>query len=86
MLRNVGKDEPNGATHLLFPHWHAEYPKVAVSDPTGPREGFIRVFRGGGWRFEAAVCWSAVRCGMVPSGQASINGLRVALSPSGIPQ
>ncbi|MFY7876677.1 MAG: hypothetical protein ACOVQM_14585, partial [Pirellula sp.] len=27
--------------------WYGEYPKGAVSDPTGPCEGSDRVFRGG---------------------------------------
>jgi formylglycine-generating enzyme required for sulfatase activity len=66
--------------------WYGEYNKAAVSDPTGPKVGPLRVFRGGGWRFEAAVCRSAVRCGMSRSGYANINGLRVALSSSEIPK
>jgi len=66
--------------------WYGEYNKAAVSDPTGPKVGSLRVFRGGGWRFEAAVCRSAVRCGMSRSGYANINGLRVALSSSEIPK
>ena len=64
--------------------WYGEYNEAAVSDPTGPKVGSLRVFRGGGWRFEVAVCRSAVRSGMSPSGYANFNGLRVALSSSGI--
>jgi formylglycine-generating enzyme required for sulfatase activity len=66
--------------------WHEEYPKGAVSDPTGPKKGSIRVRRGGGWSFKAAYCRSAIRYGFDPSHRFDSIGFRVALSPSGIPQ
>ncbi|MFM7930232.1 MAG: formylglycine-generating enzyme family protein, partial [Pirellula sp.] len=62
------------------------YPKSAVSDPTGPREGSNRVYRGGGWFHEAALCRSAFRLRGSPSYRFNFFGFRVALSPSGIPQ
>jgi formylglycine-generating enzyme required for sulfatase activity len=66
---------------------YGEYPKGAVSDPTGPKEGSIRVFRGGCWRGEAAGCRSAVRDWDGPSARDNGLGFRVALSsPSGIPK
>ena len=64
---------------------HGEYPKGAVSDPTGPKEGSFRVFRGGGWRYFAALCRSALRGRGRPSDR-FIIGFRVALSSSGIPK
>jgi len=36
-------------------------PKGAVSDPTGPKKGSDRVYRGGCWNYEAAFCRSAGR-------------------------
>jgi len=66
--------------------WYGEYPKGAVSDPVGPREGSYRVLRGGGWYNEAAYCRSAFRIRGFPSGRLSNLGFRVALSPSGIPK
>jgi len=62
--------------------------KGAVSDPdpSGPKEGSFRVFRGGGWRFGAAICRSALRSGDDPSGRGDALGFRVALSSSGIPK
>jgi formylglycine-generating enzyme required for sulfatase activity len=66
--------------------WYDEYPKGAVSDPTGPKEGSSRVFRGGGWDYEAALCRSAYRVRFDPSFRNDSLGFRVALSPSGIPQ
>ena len=66
--------------------WYEEYPKGAVSDPTGPKEGSDRVIRGGSWDYEAAHCRSANRNGRDPSFRFDYYGFRVALSPSGIPQ
>ncbi len=54
----------------------------AATDPQGPNEGAYRVFRGGGWVNGAANCRAAYRCPGGPAGLSSVNGFRVALSPS----
>ncbi|MFN6412227.1 MAG: formylglycine-generating enzyme family protein [Planctomycetota bacterium] len=90
----VGLLEPNawGLYDLHGNVWewcsdrHGEYPKGAVSDPTGPCEGSNRVIRSGGWYGEAALCRSALRRGHVPSIRLNSHGFRLALSSSGIPQ
>jgi formylglycine-generating enzyme required for sulfatase activity len=64
--------------------WIGEYPQGAVSDPTGPREGSLRVLRGGSYFFGAKICRSAIRFRGALI-QNFNNGFRVALSPSGIP-
>jgi formylglycine-generating enzyme required for sulfatase activity len=66
--------------------WHGEYPRGVVSDPTGPREGSLRVLRGGGWGDFSASCRSASRHGDDPSNRGNDYGFRVALSPPGIPK
>jgi formylglycine-generating enzyme required for sulfatase activity len=66
--------------------WYGEYPKGAVSDPVGPREGLGRVFRGGCWIFDAANCRTAVRGRGTPGDRVINLGFRLALSPSGIPK
>jgi formylglycine-generating enzyme required for sulfatase activity len=67
--------------------WYGRYPKGAVSDPTGPKEGSYRVNRGGGWCNEAAYCRSASRYWYDPSSRLGNLGFRVALSSqSGIPK
>ncbi len=66
--------------------WYGKYPKGAISDPRGPEEGSIRVLRGGCWRGVAAICRSAYRNRFNPSDRLYGNGLRVALSSSGIPK
>ena len=66
--------------------WYGEYPMVAVSDPTGPKVGTDRVFRGGSWIGVAAFCRSANRDWRTPDVHSNFLGLRVALSSSGIPK
>jgi formylglycine-generating enzyme required for sulfatase activity len=68
--------------------WYGDYPKGALSDPTGPKEGSFRVYRGGSWYDEAAYCRSVYRLRFNPSDRSLFNGggFRVALSPSGIPK
>ena len=66
--------------------WYGEYPKGAVSDPSGPKVGSNRVCRGGSWFHVAAICRSAYRSRFVPSPRLNL-GFRVALSSqSGIPK
>ena len=66
--------------------WYEEYPKGAVSDPTGPKEGSSRVIRGGCWVNVAAYCRSAFRYWRAPSSRNLNLGFRLALSSSGIPK
>jgi len=68
--------------------WYGDYPKGAANDPTGAREGSDRVIRGGGWTGLEKFCRSADRrwFEQKPSRRDTINGFRVALSPSGIPK
>ena len=62
------------------------YPKGSVSDPTGPKVGLFRVYRGGSWCNGAANCLSANRDGDAPSPSGFGLGVRVALSSTGIPR
>jgi formylglycine-generating enzyme required for sulfatase activity len=64
--------------------WYGQYPKGAVSDPSGPSEGSTRVYRGGSWSLEAAICRSAIRYWFEPS--YLIIGFRLALSSSETPK
>jgi formylglycine-generating enzyme required for sulfatase activity len=90
----VGQKKPN-AWGLYDMHgnvfewcgdWFNEYPKGAVSDPTGPKEGVLRVFRGGSWEFGAASGRSATRFFTAPFGRGDWIGFRVALSSSQSPK
>ena len=66
--------------------WYEEYPKGAVSDPTGPKEGSLRVIRGGSWHGGAADCRSADRGWCTPDDRSFSLGFRLALISSGIPK
>jgi formylglycine-generating enzyme required for sulfatase activity len=67
--------------------WYGEYPKEAISDPSGPIKGSARVIRGGGWYSVAANCRSARRLGRNPEDRSDRDyGFRVALSTSEIPR
>ena len=65
---------------------YGDYPKGAVSDPVGQREGLFRLNRGGSLLLDAAACRSAIRSWDYPSFRHDNFGFRVALSPSGIPK
>ena len=66
---------------------YGDYPKGAVSDPSGPKVGSYRVYRGGSCYGVAADCRSANRNRRVPSDRDSNDGFRLALSSqSGIPK
>lgn len=41
--------------------WYADYPNNAVTDPRGPREGHVKVRRGGGWGHYPLFCRAADR-------------------------
>jgi len=82
-----GLYDMHGNLGELCSDWYGRYPKGAVSDPVGPREGLGRVFRGGSWIFDAANCRTAVRGRGTPGARVINIGFRVALSsPSGIPK
>lgn len=61
--------------------WFGDYPPGSVTDPTGPSSGSYRVFRGGGWPFDAKLCRSAVRGRRSPNYRAGGLGFRLARTP-----
>ncbi|MCC6510742.1 MAG: protein kinase [Pirellulaceae bacterium] len=61
--------------------WYGEYETKTISDPSGIRDGTGRVFRGGGWYGNAALCSSANRGRYYPSTRNSYTGFRLAMTP-----
>jgi formylglycine-generating enzyme required for sulfatase activity len=84
----VGQKDPNawglhdmhGNVKEWCGDWAGDYPEVAVSDPTGPSEGFSRMIRGGSWLMPAELCKSGCRSnGFPPDTRSDYVGFRVAL-------
>ncbi len=61
--------------------WYGDYPSEDVTDPTGPKEGSDRVFRGGSWLRDAVLCRSAYRGKGKPTLRYDVLGFRVSLVP-----
>ena len=85
---SVGLKKPNswglhdmhGNVWELCSDWYGDYPKGAVSDPNGPKEGSGRVNRGGTLFGTTASCRSANRNACDPLDRSVMIGFRVALS------
>lgn len=57
--------------------WKGDYPSGSVTDPTGPSDGFCRVYRGGTWGSGAVFCRSAERDCFTPGFRGFSLGLRI---------
>ena len=64
--------------------WYGEYGETAAVDSLGAKEGSLRVYRGGGWDIDAALCRSAYRDSGAPTIRTIYIGFRLALSLSGV--
>ena len=85
----VGTKKPNpwglhdmpGNVYEWCSDWHDDALSGGV-DPSGPKGGSSRVFRGGSWGHSLGDCRSAARDGQDPSRRISYRGFRVARSQS----
>jgi formylglycine-generating enzyme required for sulfatase activity len=59
--------------------WFGDYPAGNVTDPTGPKDGSLRVLRGGSWYYGPRNCRSAGRGRGYPDDRYGL-GFRVAVS------
>lgn len=60
--------------------WYGSYSSSSLTDPKGPSDGSFRVYRGGGWDFNAWSCRSSLRNDYTPDYRCFDLGLRLALS------
>ena len=61
--------------------WYGSYASGSQTDPRGPALGSDRVFRGGGWAFDAYSCRTAFRYHIDPPSGYSFIGFRSVLAP-----
>ena len=59
--------------------WYAAYPSTSVTDPVGT-SGSVRVFRGGGWSYDADGARAAHRSSRAPGDRYYNQGFRLARS------
>ncbi len=59
--------------------WYGSYSSSSQTNPAGPSSGSYRVYRGGGWNFNARNCRVSNRGSYTPSISYSYLGLRLAL-------
>jgi formylglycine-generating enzyme required for sulfatase activity len=62
--------------------WYSEnyYASSPNTDPGGPPEGKLRVFRGGSWKSHPAHIRSCFRCGAPPEASDKTVGFRVVVT------
>jgi formylglycine-generating enzyme len=65
--------------------WYGPYPTAAVTDPTGPEQGTLRVIRGGSYREEVKFSRSAFRARNMPDRADELMGFRICLQPDPSP-
>ncbi len=73
-----GLYDMHGNVYEWVRDWYDDYPTGSVIDPVGPEAGSDRVWRGGGWMFEAEYCRAAFRDYMAPDWYSYRLGLRLS--------
>jgi formylglycine-generating enzyme required for sulfatase activity len=58
--------------------WFGNYSRKALMNPTGSRDGGVRVLRGGSWFYVNFFCRSAIRFRYFPVGRVNFLGFRVS--------
>ena len=59
--------------------WYDNYGSDALTNPSGPSNGYYRVYRGGSWANYATCCRSSYRSNSTPSNHNGSLGFRLAL-------
>jgi formylglycine-generating enzyme required for sulfatase activity len=74
----LGAYDMSGNVQEWCQDWHEHYSAKSVKNPKGPKEGVLRVFRGGGWNLLEHVCTVVNREYARPDTKRDNIGLRLA--------
>lgn len=76
----LGLYDMSGNVLELCNDWFGDYPSTALTNPQGPTSGSGRVYRGGGWCFDARRCRSSFRSSFGPDDRDCVLGFRLSFS------